>query len=164
MPRRVDIGMRPTVVEAKSRIGDLEMDLIIGKRHHGVVLTVVERKSRYAWLAALTGKTAAETTREPIRPLELHKDLVRTITGDSGEEFKGHAEVATELYLDYYFARPYHSWERGLSEHASGLARKDRPKWKAFKHLALEDVQRVLIDRPPKAPGWCMPAEAFQAG
>lgn len=32
------------------------------------------------------------------------------------------------------------------------------------KHLALEDVQRVLNDRPLKAPGYCMPAEAFQAG
>ena len=101
--------MRPAMVEAKSRIGDLEMDLIIGKRHHGVVLTVVERKSRCAWLAMLTGKTAAETTREPIRLLEPHKDLVRTITGDSGKEFKEHAEVAEALDPDYCFARPYHS-------------------------------------------------------
>ncbi len=65
--------MRPAMVEAKSRIGDLEVDLIIGKGHHGVVLMVVERKSKYARLAMLTGKTAAETTREPIWPLEPHK-------------------------------------------------------------------------------------------
>lgn len=89
MPRRVDIGMRPTVVEAKSRIGDLEVDLIIGKGHHGVVLTAADRKSKYAWLAALTGKTAAEMTREPIRLLEPQKDLVRTITGDNGKSSGG---------------------------------------------------------------------------
>lgn len=109
IPRRVDIGMRPAMVEAKSRIGDLELNLIIGKGHHGVVLTVVDRKSNYV-------------------------------------------------------ARPYHSWERGLGEHTNGIAREYWPKWKAFKHLPLEDVQRLLNNRPPKAPGYCMPAEAFQAG
>lgn len=45
--------MRPAMVEAKSRIGDLEVDLIVGKGHHGVVLTVVDRKSKYAWLAGV---------------------------------------------------------------------------------------------------------------
>lgn len=69
--------------------------------------------------------------------------------------------MAEALDPDYCFALSYHSWERGMSEHANGLAWKDWPKWKAFKHLALEDVQRVLNDRPPKAPGYCMPAEAF---
>lgn len=129
-----------------------------------MVLTVVDRKSKYAWLATLTGKTAVEMTRELLRLPEPHKDPVRTITADNGKEFKGHAEVAEALNPDYYFARPYHSWERGLGEHTNGLVREYWPKWKAFRHLPLEDVQRLLNNRPPKAPGYCMPAEAFQAG
>ena len=167
IPGRVDIGLRPEVVDAKSRIGDLEVDLIIGKGHHGAVLTVVDRKSKYAWLAALTGKTAAETTRELIRLLEPHKDLVKTITADNGKEFAGHAEVSAALDLDYYFARPYHSWERGLSEHTNGLAREYWPKWKEFKHLPMEEVQRVqglLNNRPRKALGYRTPAEVLRAG
>ena len=93
IPRRVDIGLRPKVVAEKSRSGDPEVDLIIGKGHHGAVLTVVDRNGKYAWLVPLTGKTAAETTRELIRLLEPLKGRMRTITTDNGKEFAGHAEV-----------------------------------------------------------------------
>ena len=95
IPGRVDIGLRPKVVDAKSRIGDLQVDPIIGKGHHGAVLTVVDRKSKYAWLAAAT-------TRELIRLLEPLKGRLRTITADNGKEFAGHTEVAAALDLDYY--------------------------------------------------------------
>ena len=167
IPGRVDISLRPRVVDAKSRIGDLEVDLIIGKGHHGAVVTVVDRKSKYAWLAPLTGKTAAETTRKLIRLLEPHKDWLRTITADNGNDCAGHAEVAEALELDVYFARPYHSWERGLSEYANGLARQYRPKWTEFKHVPPEGVAQVqghLNNRPRKALGYRTPAEVLQAG
>ena len=163
----MDISLRPKVVDAKSRIGDLEVDLIIGKGHHGAALTVVDRKSKYAWLAALTGKTAAETTLELIRLLEPHKDRLRTITADNDKEFAGHPEVAAALRLDVYFARPYHWWERGLSEHTNGLALQYWPKWKAFKHVPPEEwaqVQGHLNNRPRKALGYRTPAEVLQAG
>ena len=102
----MDISLRPQVVAAKSRIGDLEVDLIIGKGHHGAVLTVVDRKSEYAWLVPPTRKTAAETKRELIRMPEPHKNRLRTITADNGKDFAGRAEVAAALELDMYFARP----------------------------------------------------------
>ena len=155
IPVRTDIGLRPPLVDEKSRCGDLEVDPIIGKGHHGAVLTVVDRKSKHVWLAAL------------IRLLEPVKDRVHTITADNGKEFAGHAEVAAALGLDYYFARPYHSWERGLSEHTNGLARQYWPKWKEFKHLPPEDVRRVqelLNNRPRKVLGYRTPSEAFRAG
>ena len=109
IPGRPDIGLRPPVVDEKSRCGDLEVDLIVSKGHHGAVLTVVDRKSKHVWLAALWGKAAAETTRALIRLLESIKNSVHTITADNGNEFAGHAEVAAALGLDYRFARPYHS-------------------------------------------------------
>ena len=109
IPRRTDIGLRPPVVDEKSRCGDLEVDLIIGKGHHGAVLS---------------GKMAAETTRVLIRLLEPIEYRVHMITADNGKEFAGHAEVAGALGLDYDFARPYYSWKRGLSEHTNGLVRR----------------------------------------
>ena len=157
IPGCTDIGLRPPMVDEKSRCGSLEVDLIIGKGHHGAVLTVADRKSKRVWLAALTGKTAAEPTRALIRPLEPIKDRLHTITVDNGKEVAGHAEVAAELGLDYCFARPYQSWERGLSFHTNGLARQYRPKWKEFKHLPPEEVRRVqelLNNRPRKALGY----------
>ena len=49
IPGRTDIGLRTPVVDEKSRCGDLEEDLIIGKGHRGAVLTVVDRKSKHVW-------------------------------------------------------------------------------------------------------------------
>ena len=102
-----------------------------------------------------------------IRLLEPIKDRVHTITADNGKEFAGHAEVAAALGLDYYFARPYHSRERGLSEHTNGLARQYWPKWKEFNHLPPEEVRRVqelLNNRPRKVLGYRTPSEASRNG
>ena len=66
--------------------------------------------------------------------------------------------------LDYCLARPYHARERGLSEHTNGLARQYWPKWKEFKHVPPEEVQRLLNNRPRKALGYRTPAVVLQAG
>ncbi len=41
-----------------------------------------------------------------------------------------------------YFAKPYHSWERGLNEHTNGLFRQYFPKGSDFSILSDADVQR----------------------
>ena len=40
---RVDVSMRPEVVDKKLRIGDLEIDLVIGSDHKGALLTINDR-------------------------------------------------------------------------------------------------------------------------
>lgn len=40
---RVDIDQRPQIVEQKQRVGDVEMDLVIGKNHRGAPLTINDR-------------------------------------------------------------------------------------------------------------------------
>ena len=39
-----------------------------------------------------------------------------------------HQEISKELEVDYYFAKPYHSWERGANENYNGLLRQYFPK------------------------------------
>ena len=57
IPNRVDIDERPKIVNEKARIGDVEMDSVIGNGHKGVLVTIAERKSRlflalpYPWKA-----------------------------------------------------------------------------------------------------------------
>ena len=58
IPNRVDIDQRPPIVAAKSRIGDWEADTIIGANHKGVVMSHVERTSKYTKLAKLPDKNA----------------------------------------------------------------------------------------------------------
>jgi IS30 family transposase len=43
IPNRTCISQRPAAVDKKSRIGDLEMDLIIGKGHKGALLIINDR-------------------------------------------------------------------------------------------------------------------------
>ena len=63
-----------------------------------------------------------------------------------------------------YFAKPYHSWERGLNEHTNGLFRQYFPKGSDFSILSDADVQRVedkLNSRPRKILGYQTPREIF---
>ena len=52
-----------------------------------------------------------------LKPL---KKYVKTITYDNGREFNGHMDISGDLNYTAFFARPYHSWERGLNENSNG--------------------------------------------
>lgn len=58
IPNRVSIDERPAVVESRRRIGDWEVDTLIGKGHCGVLVSLTERKSRLTLLARAANKTA----------------------------------------------------------------------------------------------------------
>ena len=114
IPNRVDIDQRPPIVAAKSRIGDWEADTIIGANHKGVVMSHVERTSKYTKLAKLPDKNADSVVQACARVLLPLADQIETITYDNGKEFASHAQIATSLGALSYFAKPYHSRERGL--------------------------------------------------
>ena len=97
IPNRVDIDQRPSVVAAKSRIGDWEADTIIGANHRGAVMSHVERKSKYTKLAKLRDKSADSVVRACARVLLPLADRIKTITYDNGKEFASHVEIATSL-------------------------------------------------------------------
>jgi transposase, IS30 family len=84
-------------------------------------------------------------------------DRIETITYDNGKEFASHVEIATSLGSLSYFAKPYHSWERGLHEHTNGLFRQYFPKGSDLSIVSHADVQRVedkLNSRPRKILGY----------
>lgn len=59
IPNKTMIAERPAVVEAKERFGDWEGDTIIGGNHQGVIVTLVERKSKHALMGKSKDKSAA---------------------------------------------------------------------------------------------------------
>ncbi len=67
---RTSIDERPRVVDERSRIGDWEADLVIGKNHKGVLLTLVERRSRYTLAKLLPNKKASVVAQAIIELLE----------------------------------------------------------------------------------------------
>jgi IS30 family transposase len=164
IPNRIDIDQRPAIVEAKTRLGDWELDTIIGAGHKGVIVSMVERTSKLTKLVKVSRKTAEEVGQAIVDQLRPVKDFVHTLTADNGKEFAFHQMVSFELSADFYFATPYHSWERGLNEHTNGLVRQYFPKSENFTDVTLEDIHRVetlLNNRPRKALGFETPLEAF---
>ena len=110
--KRIAIDKRPEIANKRERIGDWEVDTIIGKNHNGVIVTMDERKSKIRFAAPLGNKKAANVLREMTELLLPIKDFVKTITFDNGKEFALHKIIAKILKCDTYFAKPYHSWER----------------------------------------------------
>ena len=126
--------------------------------------THVERTSKYTKLAKLPDKNADFVVQACARVLLPLADRIETITYDNGKEFASHAQIATSLGALSYFAKPYHSWERGLNEHTNGLFRQYFPKGSDLSILSDADVQRVedkLNSRPRKILGYQTPREIF---
>ena len=63
IPQRRDISERPVIVDEKSRIGDWELDSIIGAKHRGSIVSMVERRSKLVRLALLERPTSDATSR-----------------------------------------------------------------------------------------------------
>ena len=164
IPGRVDIDQRPYIVEKKVRIGDWELDTIIGKGHKGAIVSMVDRATKLTKLAICKSKEAAPVTEALTRCLSPVREFVLTLTADNGKEFAKHAQVSCELNADFYFAKPYHSWERGLNEHTNGLVRQYFPKGTSFDTISNEDIARVenlLNNRPRKILNFKTPIEVF---
>jgi IS30 family transposase len=164
IPGRVDIAERPAIVDEKTRLGDWELDTIIGREHKGAIVSMVERHSKLTRLAKVTRKTALEVKEALIHRLGDVADCVHTLTSDNGKEFSCHQEIASRLGASMYFARPYHSWERGLNEHTNGLVRQYLPKHERLDgvtHEAVEEIENLLNNRPRKVLQFRTPIEVF---
>ena len=158
------IDKRPKIVEKKKRIGDLEIDTVIGKDHKGALVTVVDRKSKFTFIKNVPSKEAEVVTEALIEMIQPIKAVTHTITSDNGKEFSYHKKVSAALDVDFYFANPYHSWERGLNEHTNGLIRQYLPKKSKFLHISKEEIitiQNRLNHRPRKVLGYKTPYEVF---
>ena len=132
--------------------------------YNGVIVSMVERASKLTKLVKVSHKTAEEVGRVIVERLAPIKAFVHTLTADNGKEFASHCKISVELSAAFYFATPYHSWERGLNEHTNGLVRQYFPKSQSFTALTLEDVRRVealLNNRPRKTLGFETPLETF---
>ena len=164
IPNRVDIEKRPSIVEEKQRLGDWELDSIIGTRKKAAIVSMVDRASKLAKLKKVERKTA-KNVGEAIVVKLAGKFMVVTFTADNGMEFSCHENVSKEFGADFYFARPYHSWERGLNEHTNGLVRQYLPKGTEFDEISdevIEKIEELLNNRPRKILNFETPIEAYR--
>lgn len=162
---RISIEERPEIVDRKERVGDLEIDLVVGKNHKAPMLTVVDRKSGMAWVRKLEDKSATDVEEKIMDILFPIKDYIYSITSDNGKEFSGHKSISEKLEIDFYFARPYHSWERGCNENYNRLLRQYFPKGTDFTTISDKQIQWAqdrINNRERKRLGFISPFQYLQ--
>jgi IS30 family transposase len=164
MKDRVSIDERPSIVDDQSRVGDFEIDTIVGKAHKMALVTVVDRKSLYTLIGKVETRDAKSVRIVLNDLLEPYKEDCHTVTADNGSEFAEHVKVREQLECDFYFAHPYCSWERGCNENTNGLIRQYFRKGTSFDHITdsmLQFVMERLNHRPRKKLGYRTPYEVF---
>jgi len=160
---QVSIEQRPVIVDQRQRLGDWEVDLVIGKNHSGAVVTLTDRKSRFTLLRKVASK-AADVVAQAMIELLNWVGYLETITSDNGKEFALHEFIAEKLRLDFYFAHPYASWERGTNENTNGLIRQYLPKDRDLSTLTAQEelfIMDRLNLRPRKCLAFLSPFEVF---
>jgi len=158
------IEERPALVNRRQRLGDWEVDTLIGKRHKQAMLTLTERKSRFTLLGKVTHRTAQEVENQIHKLLVPVSDQVHTLTSDRGKEFANHQHLAETLNLKFYFAHPYAAWERGTNENTNGLIRQYFPKKHDFQTISKKQILQVMDKlnlRPRKSLRFKTPFEVF---
>jgi IS30 family transposase len=164
LPNCRSIEERPAIVHARKRLGDWEVDTIIGKKHKQAIVTLTERKSRFTLLGKVSRRTAPAVRKQVCRMLLPVKNKVHTLTSDHGKEFADHEQIAQKLELKYYFAHPYAAWERGTNENTNGLLRQYFPKKSDFQSVSNKELEQAMTRlnfRPRKTLRFKTPFEVF---
>lgn len=144
----------PEEIRNRSRLGDWEGDTIYGSPGKGLLVTLVDRKSRFVRIGLLKSRNAG-LTRAVVERL-LQGLPVESISFDNGSEFAQFHEMEQALDTLVYFAQPHKPWQRGTNENTNDLIRFFFPKGFDFRTVTDEDVQAVedlLNDRPRKCLG-----------
>lgn len=160
------ISERPLAVELRREVGHCEGDTVMGADMHHCVLTLVERVTGFVQIKKLSARTkeqAGDALAQCI--MKLH-GVIKSITLDNGTEFHDYARVEQQFKVPFYFATPYHSWERGTNENTNGLIRQYLPKGKCLKDLTQAECDAIafkLNNRPRERLGFRTPAHMLAA-
>ena len=159
------ISERPPEVESRQVPGHWEIDTIMGDSHgRHSALTMVERTTGYLQMGKLERHCAADATARTIELIDSQRDRFKTITADNGSEFHSYKAVEQATGVEFYFATPHHSWERGTNENTNGLIRQYLPKRTSMANVTQADLAEVaakLNSRPRKRLGYKTPEECY---
>lgn len=154
----------PDEIKNRSRIGDWEGDTVYGGVGKGLLVSFVDRKSRFLIVGKLNTRNATETRSVMEKILSNH--IVKSISLDNGSEFSEIRILEENLKAPVYFAEPHKPWQRGTNENTNDILRFFFPKGYDFRNLAqaqLDVVVDLINNRPRKCLGWKSPKEIFVA-
>lgn len=110
------IDQRPEIITQRGRIGDFEVDMVVEPRGQGkaVLLTLVDRKSRFFWDYLLEDWSVVAVNEA------LSKFIIAEhgLTVARGTEFSGFDILETQYGIRTYYCHAYSSAERGSNDRA----------------------------------------------
>ncbi len=162
------IDKRAKYIENRKQFGHFEIDTVIGNKSKKdkVLLTLIERKTRYYMSVPIKQKSADEVNKALRKILSRLGDkaskVIKSITSDNGLEFSRLNEF--EDITKIYYAHPYSSFERGSNERHNGLLRRFIPKHTSINKYDITYIRsanQILNALPRKILGYSSPEECF---
>ena len=166
LSHRTFIDKRPKHIDHRRHIGDAEADFIVsGKSGKGILLVVVDRKGRTAFLERILPVTIRNMHAVFLSVKKRFPELA-TITTDNDVLFAQHKELELLLNVKIYFCHAYHSWEKGTVENTNKVIRRDIPKGSDISRYSKHFIGRLeakLNRRPMKCLDDHTPQEILDA-
>jgi len=146
------ITERPASVESRRYRGHWEIDTVHGRGSNHCIVTLLERKTGFVMIGKLPNKSAACLNKKTISLIKRDLPGFKTITADNGTEFHQYQKIEACCNARFYFANPYHSWERGSNENVNGLIRQYLPKTESMANLTQQQCDRIAdkLNRRPR--------------
>lgn len=158
------ISERPSSVESRKYKGHWEIDTVHGRGSNHCIVTLLERKTGFVVIGKMKDKTTASLNKKTISLINREPLGFKTITSDNGTEFHQYQKIEARCQTKFYFANPYHSWERGSNEHVNGLIRQYLPKTESMASLTQQQCDAIadkLNRRPRKRHNYKTPEEMY---
>lgn len=158
------ISERPNSVESRRYKGHWEIDTVHGRGSNHCIVTLLERKTGYVMIGKLADKSTASVNRRTLSLIRRAPINFKTITSDNGTEFHQYKKIEEQHPVKFYFANPYHSWERGSNENVNGLIRQYLPKAESMKDVTQQQCDRIAAElnaRPRKRFAYKTPEEMY---
>ena len=160
---RVGIEHRPEVVNHRSRIGDIEVDLMMGSNHKSALLVMTDSTTLVTMIEKLDNKNAGNVYKKMKNRLTAFDSCwIKTITFDNGKEFALHHKLAKDLKVKTYFTRPCTSQDKGTVENRIGVLRRFFPKKTDLGNITtkkIKAVEKLLNCRPIRKFNYNSPIE-----
>ncbi|TLQ19483.1 IS30 family transposase [Lactiplantibacillus plantarum] len=153
------IEQRSMMINQRNRIGDFELDTVVGPRGHSkaVLLTLIDRKSRFLWAYRLKDRTTVTVNEALTKFLTTFNGPVHSFTVDRGTEFSGLVSLESQYGIKTYYCHAYTPAERGSNERFNRNLRYFYPKGTRFEHISAQDLTTTLLQinqRPLKILDW----------
>lgn len=166
LTERITIDQRPAVVKKRKRLGDYEVDLMLGKNQKSAILVITDRATIRTKIRRVESKNSNEIAKKIINALHQDAVPVNTITFDNDKAFALHKFIGERLNAKTYFTRPYSSQEKGTVENRIGVLRLFFPRRKTdfstISDLKLKAVEREINNRPVRKFKYRTPNEEYE--